>query len=207
MTGFDREEKNWSPKDAQGANLWWENVPLNKWSQWLIRVSNLRLNNFQNHQEVQEIIQQAIRWEAPLIKISDLEKRLAKDPGFTSKVIDDLLFHPGTRLVVYGTLAPGKCNHWVVADLVGQWYPAQVCGRLTYTGIIPYLTWSFHAPELDVLVFHSPELPDHWNRIDDFEGPCYLRVLIPARINGRLWPCFVYHWESTWPPEDSGVET
>jgi len=38
------------------------------------------------------------------------------------------------RLFVYGTLAPGRANEHILADVPGQWEPASVSGRLLEQG-------------------------------------------------------------------------
>ena len=86
------------------------------------------------------------------------------------------------RLATYGTLAPGRVNHVQLADLKGHWRQGTVRGRLVeegwgaklgYPGLI--LDPSGHA--IEVHVFESLELPDHWLRLDAFEGAGYRRVV------------------------------
>ena len=38
------------------------------------------------------------------------------------------------RLFVYGTLAPGRPNEHILADVAGEWEPASVTGRLLEEG-------------------------------------------------------------------------
>jgi gamma-glutamylcyclotransferase (GGCT)/AIG2-like uncharacterized protein YtfP len=102
------------------------------------------------------------------------------------------------RLFVYGTLAPGRSNEHVLADLEGRWTPAQVRGHFVEQGWgaalgHPGLTPDETAPWVDGLLFESAELPDHWSRLDDFEGPGYERVLVSARLSdGTAVATFVY---------------
>ena len=86
-----------------------------------------------------------------------------------------------TRLIVYGTLAPGRANHHQLAGLEGTWRKGTVTGWLNPSGwAVPlgYLAIVLDplAPRVDVDVFESPELPDHWARLDAFEGSDYRRV-------------------------------
>jgi gamma-glutamylcyclotransferase (GGCT)/AIG2-like uncharacterized protein YtfP len=102
------------------------------------------------------------------------------------------------RLFVYGTLAPGRPNEHVLADLEATWTPAQVRGHLVAQGWgaalgHPGLTPDDSAPWVDGLLFESAELPDHWSRLDDFEGPGYERLLVSARLaDGSMVSTFVY---------------
>ena len=40
------------------------------------------------------------------------------------------------------------------------------------------------GPSIDVQVLESPDLPAHWSRLDDFEGPGYERVPTTVRTEG-----------------------
>ena len=43
------------------------------------------------------------------------------------------------------------------------------------------------GPALKVLIFESADLPDHWSRLDEFEGAEYQRVVVPVETpEGRL---------------------
>lgn len=90
---------------------------------------------------------------------------------------------PGpTALAVYGTLAPGEMNAEVVADIGGHWRPGTVRGHRSiwpdgpYRGL-PRLVLDDDGPAVPVQVLHAPDLPEHWDRLDDFEGVAYRRVL------------------------------
>lgn len=89
------------------------------------------------------------------------------------------------QLAVYGTLAPGRPNHHVLADLRGSWRPGQVHGHLRH-GRYPMLRWDPTGPPVDVLLFTSTDLPLHWQRIDAFEGDDYRRILVPVLADGEL---------------------
>jgi gamma-glutamylcyclotransferase (GGCT)/AIG2-like uncharacterized protein YtfP len=43
------------------------------------------------------------------------------------------------------------------------------------------------GPVVEVQIFESADLPSHWPRLDDFEGPGYQRVVVPVETaDGRL---------------------
>jgi len=105
---------------------------------------------------------------------------------------------PNRALAVYGTLAPGASNHQVVADIDGQWVEAAIRGhRFTarwrdtpgYPGFRP----DPGGPVVEALILVADELPEHWDRLDGFEGPGYRRVEIDVfdragvQALGRAW--------------------
>jgi gamma-glutamylcyclotransferase (GGCT)/AIG2-like uncharacterized protein YtfP len=86
------------------------------------------------------------------------------------------------RLVTYGSLAPGRPNHHHVADLGGRWFHGQVRGRLVEVGWgaalgFPALILDPDGPVIDVQVLESEALCGQWERLDEFEGPGYERVV------------------------------
>ncbi len=86
------------------------------------------------------------------------------------------------HLATYGTLAPGRVNHHELSDLQGQWREGTVKGRLIEAGWgaahgCPGLILDPAGDVVDVHVFLSRDLPGHWQRLDDFEGPGYRRVV------------------------------
>jgi gamma-glutamylcyclotransferase (GGCT)/AIG2-like uncharacterized protein YtfP len=85
-------------------------------------------------------------------------------------------------LATYGTLAPGRPNHQQLDGLDGRWLEGQVYGTLVDEGWgaslgYPALILDPHGSAIDVHVFESGDLPAHWSRLDDFEGPGYQRVV------------------------------
>lgn len=88
---------------------------------------------------------------------------------------------PEHRLIVYGTLAPGRSNADQLAGLNGDWANGFVRGHLVQSGWgadegYPGLTLDPKGPKVAVQLFESPDLPDHWERLDAFEGSDYQRV-------------------------------
>ena len=96
------------------------------------------------------------------------------------------------RLAVYGTLAPGRPNHHQLCGLSGRWIKGTVRGELRpegwgtefgYLGLV----LDPDGPTVGVQLFDSPDLPDHWSRLDEFEGSGYRRtVTAVSTTEGRL---------------------
>jgi len=105
--------------------------------------------------------------------------------AFAEKVVAAVLGEPRTKLATYGTLAPGEVNHGWVAGLAGHWHDGFVHGDLQHTGWgvdhgFPALAWRSGGPRVPVKLLISPDLPQHWPRLDAFEGEEYCRLLIPV---------------------------
>ena len=88
---------------------------------------------------------------------------------------------PEMRLATYGTLAPGRPNHGELSDLSGRWVVGHVRGSLVEAGWgadvgYPGLILDPDGATIEVFVFESEALPQHWPRLDAFEGPGYRRV-------------------------------
>jgi gamma-glutamylcyclotransferase (GGCT)/AIG2-like uncharacterized protein YtfP len=111
----------------------------------------------------------------------------------TTQALDDARY----RLATYGTLAPGRPNHHQLDGLDGRWFEGQVCGTLVESGWgahlgYPALILDFEASAINVHVFESVDLPAHWSRLDEFEGPGYRRVATQVRTSfGEVW-AFIY---------------
>jgi gamma-glutamylcyclotransferase (GGCT)/AIG2-like uncharacterized protein YtfP len=89
------------------------------------------------------------------------------------------------RLAVYGTLQPGQPNHHQLTGLVGHWIPGRVTGRLFSEGWgaalgFPALVLDPAGPWVEVQILQSEDLPQHWDRLDAFEGRGYRRVVCTA---------------------------
>jgi gamma-glutamylcyclotransferase (GGCT)/AIG2-like uncharacterized protein YtfP len=89
------------------------------------------------------------------------------------------------RLFVYGSLAPGRPNAHVLADVAGDWEPATVTGKLLQEGWgaavgYPGIVLGEGGGEVEGLLFSSEQLAGCWARLDAFEGEGYERV--PATV-------------------------
>jgi gamma-glutamylcyclotransferase (GGCT)/AIG2-like uncharacterized protein YtfP len=97
-----------------------------------------------------------------------------------------------TCLATYGTLAPGRPNHHQLADLEGNWRQGTVRGKLIETGWgaelgYPGLVLDTSGDVIEVYIFESSGLPDHWQRLDEFEGHGYQRTIVQvSTIDGDL---------------------
>ena len=48
------------------------------------------------------------------------------------------------------------------------------------------------GPEVLVRLFESADLPEHWARLDEFEGPGYERVVTTVRTEAGDVPASIY---------------
>ncbi len=96
----------------------------------------------------------------------------------------DLLFDTSKHLAVYGSLAPGEANHYVIDGMPGTWYDGTINGVFYDQGWgarigFPALRWMPRGKPIPVQLFVSDGLEHDWGRIDAFEGFEYQRVLAP----------------------------
>lgn len=90
-----------------------------------------------------------------------------------------------TRLASYGTLAPGRENEHQLAALTGTWRKGVVYGILTIAKSGVHIgnlgiTLDPDGDPVEVYIFESADLPDHWARLDAFEGEGYRREITTA---------------------------
>lgn len=146
-----------------------------------------------------------------LLKLSDLNKRkeiaeiTLENINQYNLSIDEQNFlnqyQPENKLIIYGTLAPGKPNHHKMTHIKGEWKPAILKGGkletkgwgadLGFNGFIP-------APEneqtdIPCYVLFSDELNQNWAALDEFEGEGYKRILAIYDLeNGKNGVGYVY---------------
>ena len=87
------------------------------------------------------------------------------------------------RLAVYGSLAPGKSNHHMLAKYAGTWTHGRVRGDLVNAGWgaaggFPGLVPRDEGPWVAVQVFESAVLRAAWPELDEFEGDEYQRTIV-----------------------------
>lgn len=97
----------------------------------------------------------------------------------------DSLFRTSHTLAVYGTLAPGRPNHHVLAPLGGEWTDGLIEGHLIPLGWGAALGFPGFRPRVGgdavaVRVLTAPSLAGAWPDLDRFEGPGYERILVPV---------------------------
>ena len=128
------------------------------------------------------------RIETSLLALLD-EVNAARRRGATlspAEVQLERAWGASARLAVYGSLAPGRENHHLVAHLGGDWTAGlNVRGerhdRGWGTGLgYPALKLMNDGPAVDVQLLVSPDLRASWEMLDAFEGPEYVRVLVPV---------------------------
>lgn len=102
-----------------------------------------------------------------------------------------------SRLATYGTLSPGRVNHRELAGLKGSWRQGTVRGKLFPNGWgaalgYPGLVLDPQGPIVEVHLFESPDLPQHWARLDEFEGDGYRRVITQVQTAERDVDTWIY---------------
>jgi gamma-glutamylcyclotransferase (GGCT)/AIG2-like uncharacterized protein YtfP len=107
------------------------------------------------------------------MSVADAERRL------------EIRFGTSRALAVYGTLAPGRQNHHVVAPLGGEWSDGIIEGDLSPEGWGATLGYPAFRPrvggaEIRVHLLTAPGLTAAWPGLDRFEGPGYKRILVPV---------------------------
>ena len=125
---------------------------------------------------------------------SDLRKtrRVAHHPLVGPLRVELDLARPEERLIVYGTLVPGGQYHHLLADVGATWERCTIRGRLgSYRGY-PSFKWNPVGESHPAWLVTSPELPQKFRELDDFEGRAYTRRLIPAEIGTRLVIAYIY---------------
>lgn len=101
--------------------------------------------------------------------------------------VEEMFGSPSRRLAAYGSLAPGQVNAEVLDGVAGEWSEGNIRGDLVTVGWgqsigFPGLTWNPDGPPVPVRLLTSAGLPGHWDRIDAFEGPDYVRILAPVDL-------------------------
>ena len=100
-------------------------------------------------------------------------------------------------LATYGTLAPGRANHHQLAGIGGRWLAGVVKGRLFASGWGAALGYAALVPdesgdEIAVYLLVSDQLPDHWLRLDAFEGSDYRRREITVQTTDGPFDAWIY---------------
>ena len=101
------------------------------------------------------------------------------------------------RLATYGTLAPGRPNHHHLSGLRGRWRSGTVKGSLVARGWgaklgFPALILADDGNQVEVQLFESSDLPNHWQRLDSFEGREYRRVVARVETSEGAVDAWIY---------------
>ena len=102
-----------------------------------------------------------------------------------------------TRLATYGTLVPGQVNEDQLSGLTGTWSMGVVYGILKDEGWgaadgCPGIVLDPAGDPVRVHIFHSADLPNHWARLDAFEGPGYRRTEVEVQTDHGPVAAFIY---------------
>jgi len=125
-----------------------------------------------------------MREPTELLDLANAARRRGEPSAAAESRLEEL-FGTGCRLAVYGSLAPGKENHHLVAPLGGTWLTGVVEGDLTRRGwgtALGYLALRPRrgGPAVPAALLTSEGLPRAWAELDAFEGAEYRRVLVPV---------------------------
>jgi gamma-glutamylcyclotransferase (GGCT)/AIG2-like uncharacterized protein YtfP len=115
---------------------------------------------------------------------ADCSEESARDATSAEREIETR-YGVSRTLAVYGTLAPGRANHHVVAPLGGEWSEGVIEGDLAEQGWGATLGFPAFRPRTGGVMIHtfvltSPALPNAWKALDEFEGAEYRRILVPV---------------------------
>lgn len=97
-----------------------------------------------------------------------------------------MILGPQHRLATYGSLAPGRVNYHEMNGMRGHWRKGTVHGLLVKMGWgadlgYPAIILDQAGEAVDVFIFESVNLPEHWPRLDAFEGDQYSRTITEAQ--------------------------
>jgi gamma-glutamylcyclotransferase (GGCT)/AIG2-like uncharacterized protein YtfP len=107
-------------------------------------------------------------------------------------VVECVLEYPARRLAVYGSLAPGRPNHSMLAPLGGEWRRGIIEGQIEVVDGFEYFKWVTKSNKVVVHILDTDQLRDQWATLDSFEGPLYRRVLCPVEIDEDIAIVNVY---------------
>ena len=116
-----------------------------------------------------------------------------------------------TRLATYGTLAPGEVNNNQMKGMAGVWSKGTMRGRLINSGWginhgFPGLIPDSEGSDVPCHIFESFDLPDHWSRLDEFEGEGYFRTSIMVQTDDGDKECSAYLVREDFAPLDARKE-
>ncbi|MEM7511354.1 MAG: gamma-glutamylcyclotransferase family protein [Bacteroidota bacterium] len=94
------------------------------------------------------------------------------------------------KLFVYGSLGPGRPNEHILSSIGGSWQTGSVKGNLLEEGWgadmgFPGIILDEEGEVVNGFVFSSKNLPEHWERLDAFEGEAYERVVANVLVENE----------------------
>jgi gamma-glutamylcyclotransferase (GGCT)/AIG2-like uncharacterized protein YtfP len=101
------------------------------------------------------------------------------------------LFGASERLIVYGSLAPGRANYHHVAALGGDWTSGWITGDRVQIGWGTELGYAAvrrraGGDRIPAWLLCSAALLTAWDRLDAFEGAAYQRLLAPFETEAGI---------------------
>ena len=89
------------------------------------------------------------------------------------------------KLFVYGSLAPGESNHFILKKMDGKWEKAHVFGKLYDEGWgarmgFPGIRFDEEKERVNGYLFHFDNRKMDWDKLDEFEGDAYQRMEVPV---------------------------
>ena len=102
------------------------------------------------------------------------------------------------NLFVYGTLAPGEPNEHVLEEIAGVWEKGTVRGQLYQSGWgaalgFPGIVLDPEGEQVAGMLLRSQHLAEHLERLDEFEGEGYQRVVTSVVLeHGDSVDAFIY---------------
>ena len=92
------------------------------------------------------------------------------------------------HLFVYGTLGPGRPNEHVLTKIGGTWKNATINGVLHNEGWgselgYPAIELSNSGDVIEGFLFTSKHLSNNWDKLDEFEGQAYRRVIANVKLD------------------------
>lgn len=74
---------------------------------------------------------------------------------FQLLLLNGLFDYPESKLVVYGTLAPGKANHSILSGIQGHWSDCTVFGHIEEIDGLPFFDWQSGGHSVKANLFIS----------------------------------------------------
>lgn len=102
------------------------------------------------------------------------------------------------KLFVYGTLQPGGSMNHLLSAIGGEWHKGTVRGELIQAGDIPGFPYpgvilNDEGDTIPGYLFRSENLSAHWDKLDQYEGNSYKRVITDVTLtDGRTLKSYIY---------------